>query len=495
MNLLFVNPCLRYDAPHRYLPMGLGYIVTAAKEAGYAFDLLDIDLHHFDDDYVESYIRNNSYDVIALGSIVTHYKWIKWFVHTVKKYHPHCKVIVGNSVGSSIPDLLLNNAPADIVVLGEGDITTVETLDALNQGKTLEDVEGIVYRNAQNEIVHNGTRKAVRKVDDLPYPDWDIFEVEKYLELCKLTAHDNTTLFPKEEAIVMPVNTARGCVHKCTFCHYVFWNDPYRHRSVESILGEIRRNQAKYGANYINFWDELSFAKLNQAEKFADALLEANLGIHWTAAIRSDLFGKDNATYEKRREVAEKFVKSGALVVGYSLESANDEILASMNKRVESEHFSEQIRLLNEVGLRSITSLVLGYPEETLETIGETMQFCIDHGIYPSSGFLMPMPATGMWDYAIEHGYITDEDKYLTEMTERQDLVVNMTQIPDDVLVAEVKGWLERINHELNVELDPDRLLKTGGYHKHTKKTMKKVINKSRNTNDSLSYAKVSGSL
>jgi hypothetical protein len=105
------------------------------------------------------------------------------------------------------------------------------------------------------------------------------------------------------------------------------------------------------------------------------------------------------------------------------------------------------------------------------------------------------MPATGMWDYAIKHGLITDQDKYLTEMTERQDLVINMTQIPDDVLLAEVKYWLDRVNQELDLDLDPDRLLKTGGYHKHTKKTMKKVINVSRNTNDSLSYAKVTGSI
>ncbi|HAA73739.1 TPA: radical SAM protein [Candidatus Latescibacteria bacterium] len=504
MKILLVNPCLRYEAPHRYLPVGLGYVATAIKEAGYDFDLLDIDLHQMDDATVETYVRTHRYDVVAFGCIVTHYKWTKWFIHTVKRHQPHCKVIVGNSVGSSIPGLLLENSPADIVVLGEGDVTIVEVLDSLHAGvspaaivpdaadRETGMIEGIVFRAEDGSIVNNGLRKAVRKIDDLPFPDWDLFDVERYLELGNSTAHE-TVFYPQEEAVVMPVNTARGCVHKCTFCHYVFWNDPYRHRSVESIMGELRRNQEKYGANYINFWDELSFSKLSQAEGLADALIEADLGIHWTAAIRSDLFGVSDVPYAQRKAVAEKFVEAGGLVMGYSLESANDEILDAMNKRVEAEYFAEQIKVLNAVGLRSNTSLVIGYPQETVQTIGQTMQFCLDNDIYPSAGFLLPLPSTGMWDHAIENGYITDQDQFLEEITERQDLVLNMTEIPDDVLIGEVKVWMDRINKSLGLGLDPDRLIRTGGENKHTRQDVK--VNTNRNTTESLNYAAVAGSV
>lgn len=513
MKILLVNPCLRRNVPHRFLPVGLGYVATAVKEAGYDFDLLDIDLHQQEDDEVERFIRRRRYDVIALGSIVTHYKWVKWFVHLVKSCQPACQVIVGNSVGSSIPSLFLGNAPADVIILGEADVTIVEVLDALSSGRPLggspaepwtigrdggaevantapDRVEGIVFRHGSGAIVDNGTRRAVRKIDDLPYPDWDLFEVERYLELASTTAHD-TVHFPAHEAVVMPVNTARGCVYKCTFCHYVFWNDPYRHRSAESILGEIRRNQSKYGANYINFWDELSFSKLDQAERIADALLEADLKIHWTAAVRSDLFGRTDIPREKRLRVAEKFRRAGALTLGYSLESANQEILDAMNKRVKREYFAEQIRLLNEVGILSNTSLVLGYPQETLDTVRETMQFCLDLGIYPSVGYLLALPATGMWEHALQHGHIRDQDDYLSTITERQDLSLNMTSVPSDLLESEVKKWLEKINSSLDMRLDPDRLIRTGGYNKHTKTVQS--LNRSRNTVDSLSYAKVAG--
>ena len=520
MKLLFVNPCLRYEAPHRYLPVGLGYIVTAAKEAGFDFDLLDVDLHQYEDAIVEHFIRNNHYDVIALGAIVTHYKWIKWFTKMVKEHQPHCKIILGNSVGSSVPELALTHMPIDVVVIGEGDVTILEVLEAYKQGLTLGainsapnnvvqlgkkvssrngvGIEGIVFRDENGQLVNNGKRKAIRKIDDLPFPDWDLFDVERYIELCSPTAHD-TVLFPKEEAVVFPINTARGCVHKCTFCHYVFWDDPYRHRSAQSVLGEIRRNQEKYGANYINFWDELSFHKLAPTERFMDALLEADLGIHWTAAIRSDLFGRAEIPYEDRKRVAEKMVRAGGLCVGYSLESADDDILLAMNKKVKSEYFAEQVRTLNDVGLLSQTSLVFGYPQETPESIRKTLDFCYDLDIYPSSGFLLPMPSTGMWEHAIEHGFITDQDEYLTHITERQDVVLNMTSMSDEEMLNEVKDGIDRINKKLDLKLNPDRLIKTGGYAKHTvsanKKFEKIIVNRSRNSNNSLNYANVTGSM
>src|SRR5882724_9081616 len=116
MKTLFVNPCLRPTAPHRYLPVGLGYVATAAKVAGFEFDLLDVDIDALTERQVEDYIIKHRYDAIMIGSIVTHYKWVKWFCRMVKEHQPHCKIVVGNSVGSSIPEVIMHYAPVDVVV-------------------------------------------------------------------------------------------------------------------------------------------------------------------------------------------------------------------------------------------------------------------------------------------------------------------------------------------------------------------------------------------
>jgi radical SAM superfamily enzyme YgiQ (UPF0313 family) len=487
------------------------------KEAGIAFDILDIDAAGYTESYIEDYLQKHRYDVISVGSIVTHYKWIKWFIQTAKRIHPGCHIIVGNSVGSSMPEILFQHTPVDSVVLGEGDITIVELLEALRDGRSLGEIveplkpvphtngdlpptyegigiAGVVFRDTKGRIVNNGRRAAAKKVDDLPWPDWDLFDVQTYITRGRETAQKNLRYFSPEEAVVFPVNTARGCVFKCTFCHYVFWHDPYRHRSAGSIVGEIKRNQQKYGANYINFWDELSFHKIGPAEKVLDAIIDADLGIHWTAAVRSDLLGRSDIPYEDRRRVAEKFVKSGCLSLGFSLESGDDEILAAMNKRVKAEFFREQVKLLREVGLVCGTSLVFGYPDETPETIARTMKLCEEVRVYPSSGFLLPFPATGMWKYALDNGFIKDCEQFMLDITERQDFIVNLTTMSDEVFLNTVKLGLKELNEKLDTKLSPDSLIKTGGYAKHNAKQADEVM-RHRNNLDSLNYATVAGSV
>ena len=109
LKLLFVNVCLRPGGYTKFLPVGLGSILTYFKTKGYDFTLFDIDINEYDDEYVENYIKNNHFDFILTGSIVTHYKWVKWFVNMSKRHQPNSSIIVGNSVAGSIPEVFLNN--------------------------------------------------------------------------------------------------------------------------------------------------------------------------------------------------------------------------------------------------------------------------------------------------------------------------------------------------------------------------------------------------
>lgn len=518
MKTLFINIPTRPDAPRRALPVGLGYIVTMVENAGFKFDILDIDIERMSNSAVENFIRNNSYDVIAFGSIITTYRWVKWLIHTIKEHQPHCKIIVGNSVGESIPEILFAATPVDIVVLSEGEYTIVELLQALNAGKPLGEalepempvphtngnypstikgsgIPGLVFRDSKGRLVNTGLRKAPKNIDDLPYPNWDLFDVERYIDASRVTVRGKVWKYAPEDAKVMPVITARGCVFKCTFCHYTQWNDPYRHRSPENVIGEIKRNQEKYGANYINFWDDLTFHKLGPAEKFVDKLIAADLGVHWTAAVRMDLFGRADIPREDRLRVAKKFHDAGAVVLGYSLESANKEILEAMNKRVEASYFAEQINILREVGdIVSATSVVFGYPQETKETIAETMGLCESMGVYPSPGFLLPLPATEMWRYAIQSGHITDPENFLATLTERQDVVINLTKMSDEEFYGEVVKWLQVLNEKMHLGFKEENLIKTGGINKHTKNQVEGLKPHTK-LDPQLSYAHVQGGI
>jgi anaerobic magnesium-protoporphyrin IX monomethyl ester cyclase len=139
---------------------------------------------------------------------------------------------------------------------------------------------------------------------------------------------------------------------------------------------------------------------------------------------------------------------------------------------------------------------VFGYPIETEETIKETFDQCLDVGIYPSMGFLMPLPYTKMYEYARKHGFITDEDDYLTnKITERQDICLNMTSMSNERILELVKEYAAKLNKMLELGLSEDRFVRTGGYRnqRSTKDNVRPLLDPDaleRNENDfTLNYS------
>ena len=234
--ILFINPSLRLHSETKFLPVGVACVMTYLKNIGIDFDFLDIDIGDMEDDAVESFLENNRYDIILSGSIVTHYKWMKWLTWRVRNYNPNAKIIIGNSVAGSIPELFLKNSAADMAIMGEGEISTAELVLSIIRDEDFTEISGIAYKKLDGKVVVNPKRKGVKKLDDFPMIDWSIFDTEAYFKKSYARAFG----LEGQEVRVMPVVTARGCAFRCTFCHFVFENDPYRYRAPENIILEIK---------------------------------------------------------------------------------------------------------------------------------------------------------------------------------------------------------------------------------------------------------------
>ena len=454
MKILVINIALRPNPPRILLPIGLGYVVSSMKRAGFEFDLLDLDAHPQSPEQTERFLCTHRYDVVAMGCIVTGYKYVKWLSQTIKEAFPDTVIVVGNTVAQSIPHVLLSKTAADVAVTGVGDETIVELLERLQTSRDLEGIHGVWYRR-NDTIVSNPPRPVIENIDQIPIPYWDLFDMEVYIQRTITPMDEVLPPIPFEEVRPMVINTARGCPYNCTFCYHIFHGEKYRWRSAESIVREMRHHHERYGVNHFIFADELTFFSPKQAEHFADGLLATGLQVWWVGDCRSGLFSKDEHV-----EVARKLKQSGCMALGFALESADPDILKWMDKKVGPEAFSRQVEILRKAGVIPCTSLVLGYPIETEGTIKATIDCCIASGVYPSAGYLLPQPGSVMYDYAMEHGYIQDEEAYLLTMGDRQDLCLNMTQIPDDKLEAIVKRELLRCRNEVGLDLPDEALLK-----------------------------------
>lgn len=438
-------------------PLGISYIISAIKDAGYKFQFLDLDCDRKTDKEIQDFLNKTEFDVAAFGCIVTGYKIVKKLSQMVRNANRDAIIIVGNSVADSIPKTLLQKTEADVAVIGEGDDTVVDLLSHIQSGDSLKDVKGIWYKK-DSQIFENPPREAIKDINKISFPAWDVFDVEAYIKSCRSLVNDPPPI-PAEKIRAFVINTARGCPFHCTFCYQVFQKIGYRHRSIDSIIAEIKELQKRYSINYIISNDELSFPNKEYIEKFVDRILSEKLKFFWTAACRSDLFSSETDI-----PLLKKVKESGCIGLSYSLESANENILKSMNKHLVKENFIKQKKLLDRFGLESWTSLVFGYPEETKETMKETMDLCYDLDIYPSCGYLLPQPATPMYKYIFDKGLVKDEEQYLLSLGDRQDLRINLTQMSDEEMQGELKKHLQRIANKLGLGLKKENLIKTTTY-------------------------------
>lgn len=453
MRVVFINPSLRPEAKRRQLPVGLAYIMTAARKAGFGFDLIDMDINQMSMDSLKEVLTKQTYDVYALGCIVTGFRYVRQICEIIKEWNPNGIIIAGNSVATSVPELLLENTKVDIAVLGEGDITFVELLRQIQTSGDISSVEGIAYlEDGRTHFTQN--RKVAQALEQFGFPEWDIFELEKY----RVYSTVNINVFGKGEVLSFPLNSARGCPFNCTFCYHVFKGERYRRYTVDAIISEIERLHYKYECDFISFWDELTFPNATAVSTFVDRMEKLDFEVNWEAPIRGDLFKKNHL------ELLKRLKNVGCDSLSFSLENASPEILRTMNKKLTLDQFLEQAEVINQTGIVPLTSVVFGYPEETPESIRLTVDVCRKTGMYPSVGYLLPLPGTPIYEWAKEHGFINDEVEYLERIGDRQDFHINLTTMDDQEFMGTVESELAQLAKEMGLDLQS--LFKTTTYQK-----------------------------
>lgn len=451
MKLAMINICLRPDTIRRQLPVGLGYVLTSLKKAGIDFDLIDMDINVMTMSELEAILSRERYDAIGMGCIVTGLKQVKEIAELAKRIKSDTIVFAGNSVATSIPELLLRNTEVDIACIGEGEVTSVELIRALSSKKDLRDVNGLALIH-DDSFCMTPDRELIPSLDEIGYPDWGIFDLKKYEEYSTV----NINQFSSETVLSYPLSTARGCPHNCTFCYHVFKGKRYRRYSDECIINEIVHLHDSYGCDFVSFWDELSFPNVKSVENYLKALDKLDFLPGWDAPCRAGLIKKEHLPLV--RELKEH----GCDNLAFSLENAEPEILQAMNKNISVDAFIEQAMTLQEGGVIPLTSVIFGYPQETPESIAKTVDVCRQCNIFPSVGFLLPLPGTPIYQWCLDTGKIKDELEYLMRIGDRQDFHINITELSDEQLVGGVSNQLQQLATDLGLDLPS--VFKTGTY-------------------------------
>ncbi|MFC1828423.1 B12-binding domain-containing radical SAM protein [Thermodesulfobacteriota bacterium] len=456
MKIALINICLRPDSIRRQLPVGLAYIATSIKKSGYDFDLIDMDIYRYSLADLEKILLEKEYDVFGFGCIVSGFRIARDIAQLIRKIQPKSIIIAGNSLAAALPELTLTTTDIDICVLKEGDYTMPELLRAIEIEQPLENVAGIAFMQ-NGEMVVTPARPFHTDLDRYGFPDWDLFDLSEYDKFAEV----NENQYGEEMLICYPMTTARGCPYNCTFCYIAVRDKKIRYRrySEDSIQKEVIRLYENYNARLISFWDDYSLPDKKTVQNRIDTMNNLPFSdVRWRCAVCSGLFTKED------KSLVMDLAASGCDNLGFSLENASTEILKAMNKKISVAGFIEQCHVLADCNITPLTSVIFGYPQETVESINLTLKVCEEANVFPSVGFILPLPGTKIYDWCREHNKITDDFKYLMNVGDRQDFHINLTSMSDETLIGKVTEGLQELAAKQGLELES--VFKTGTYQK-----------------------------
>jgi anaerobic magnesium-protoporphyrin IX monomethyl ester cyclase len=265
---------------------------------------------------------------------------------------------------------------ADYCLLGEGEETLIELLGQLSAGKDAGQVIGLVSRST----VHPSRRPDITDLDKLPFPAWDLVDIQKYKKIW-VEHHGYFS---------MNMVTTRGCPYHCNWCAKPIWGQRYNSRSPENVVAEMKWLKEIFAPDHIWFADDILGLKPNWIEKFAVLLNEAKVAIPFKCLQRADLVNEKTAV---------ALAKAGCKTVWIGAESGSQKILDAMEKGDQVEDIYRAAQLLHKNEIEVGFFLQFGYPGEVWEDVQKTLKMvreCAPDDIGISVSY--PLPGTKFFE-------------------------------------------------------------------------------------------------
>lgn len=274
-----------------------------------------------------------------------------------------CTVIVCSSDATDRKAQYLANG-ADYVLVGEGEPTLAELVDHLTgrSDQPVEDIQGLAYGSPEtNGGIHTtGPRPVIRDLDELPFPAWDMIDMDRY----KAIHYEHHGFFS------LNMVTSRGCTFGCNWCAKPIWGRHYNARSPENVAAEMRWLKETYAPDHLWFMDDMMGIQPDWMEGLADEIEKHDAQIPFKCLNRVDLLLRDGQVEALRR--------AGCQIVWSGVESGSQKVLDAMDKGITVEQTREATRRLKAAGIDVGFFLQFGYPGETRDDIEQTFQLVRD---------------------------------------------------------------------------------------------------------------------
>jgi hypothetical protein len=325
----------------------------------------------------------------------------------------------------------------DSAIINDGERPMLELVRHLEQGRGLETVPNLIFRDAEGVRVN--PQDPPENINCLPPPSFEGLPLNKY--------------FSPEP--VLPLLSSRGCYwSRCAFCtHSLAYGLTYQVRDAVKVVDDIEILSSKYGASHIAFSDEgTSPAAIG---KISDEILNRGLKVRLSTSIRPEK--------QFTPELCRKMAAAGFREVYIGIESSCERVLGLINKGTTCAVNEEILKNIHDAGIWDHVYIMFGFPGETMEEAQQTFRFLEKHkGIIRSLG--ISNFSVGRNSMVMHHP--EDFGVTLTETGEEFDFKLYFNYKVAEGL-TQIQGWdlTEECFAKVAVQLEGDVLLEKIGHH------------------------------
>ncbi len=397
-------------------PLGLAFVAGALEHAGHRVHVLDAvtaaPTTHTR--YFRGYLVGLRVDdlvdripddakLVGITALFTH-EWpsIVKLVEAIKARRPELTVLLGGEHVTSMPEFCLLTSQADVLVLGEGEETVCELVDALDRGVPLAEMLGVAYRDG-DDVVVNPRRSRTLEIDDIQPPAWHLIDLDTYHEHRWMGG-----MWSSNKSV--PILATRGCPYQCTYCSAPnMWTPRWIPRDPKKVVDEIEYYMERFGARNFPFQDLTAIIRREWIVDFCNEVLDRGLEFTWQmpTGTRSEAIDA---------EVADLLRRTNMVSMAYAPESGSETTRQLIKKKMKTDRLFESMTCAVDAGLNVMVFMVIGFPHDTDEHIRENLEFfekIADIGINDAAvGFYMALPGTQIFESLYDSGQINMDRTY-----------------------------------------------------------------------------------
>lgn len=337
--------------PNCAYPLGLAYLHAVLEKNGH--EVKTLSLNNFDHEVsikaivkklIEWSPKVVGFQIFSMNRVST-YK----VLDLMKKEYPHIRVILGGIHTSVMYRQLLERYPHAIAVIGEGELTFSELLNAIESDmEAYEQIDGLAFVK-DGKIIITKERHLIEDLDTLPFAKHEIFFDE---EPRRVYAH---------------IISSRGCPFNCSFCCLAtISHRKWRPRDVSKVVEELMILKKKYPRlKYVQFHDDTLTLDNERTIKLCKLLVNANLSLKFICSARIKPIS---------REMFKWMAKAGFIKIMFGLETGSKRLLKSIHKNISPDDVIVLFKILREFNFDITTFLMCGFPGEDNETVTETIR-------------------------------------------------------------------------------------------------------------------------